>query len=229
MAFDEKGKLSKADQAVVDDALDRISEAVDSGDSDAVSAAVDDVRNLVSDRVSAVVASSRVKDSKSLSSVRDEVKDIFGRVEPGLPADVKTKFSKAFELADKAVDSGDPEEIESARVALAGALSSAIDSLMADVLLPSVHFAPAVVRAHVTDAYVPGSLLVNSAHVDAYRNGGGENLEGHDDDRVVQSPKSDDLANDLVQTGVDIAPFAVPVAAVCGIVAFAVRRRRMRA
>ena len=100
---------------------------------------------------------------------------------------------------------------------------------MADVLLPSVHFAPAVVRAHVTDAYVPGSLLVNSAHVDAYRNGGGENLEGHDDDRVVQSPKSDDLANDLVQTGIDIAPFAVPVAAACGIVAFAVRRRRMRA
>ena len=229
MAFDEKGKLSKADQAVVDDALDRISEAVDSGDSDAVSVAVDDVRNLVSERVSDVVASSKVKDSKSLSSVRDEVKDIFGRVEPGLPADVKAKFSKAFKLTDKAVDSGDPEDIESARVALAGALSSAVDSLMGDVLLPSVHFAPAVVRAHVTDAYVPGSLLVNSAHVDAYRNGGGEGLEGHDDDRVVQSPKSDDLANDLVQTGVDVAPFAVPVAAVCGIVAFAVRRRRMRA
>ena len=70
---------------------------------------------------------------------------------------------------------------------------------------------------------------MNSVHVDAYRNGGGENLDGHDDDRVVQSPKSDDLANDLVQTGIDIAPFAVPVAAACGIVAFAVRRRRMRA
>ena len=80
----------------------------------------------------------------------------------------------------------------------------------------------------MTDAYVPGSMLVNSAHVDAYRNGGGEDLEGHDDDRVVQSPKSDDLANDLVQTGIDVAPFAVPVAAVCCIVAFTVRRRRMR-
>lgn len=59
--------------------------------------------------------------------------------------------------------------------------------------------------------------------------GGGDDLEGHDDDKVTQTPKADNLANDLVQTGIDVLPYAIPVAIVGGVAAFIVKRRRMNA
>lgn len=54
----------------------------------------------------------------------------------------------------------------------------------------------------------------NSAYVDAYRNGGGEKLEGHDNDKVTQQTKQEysDVAADiinLVQTGIDGTPYIV--------------------
>lgn len=52
-----------------------------------------------------------------------------------------------------------------------------------------VPYAPAVVHMRVTDAYVAGTQLDNSAKVDLYRNGGGDGLEDHDDDFVTQVPK----------------------------------------
>ena len=65
------------------------------------------------------------------------------------------------------------------------------------------------------------STLQNTAHVDAYRNGGGEGLEGHDDDTVVQKPSSDsDVNSDLVQTGIDNLPYIVAIGLAIGLVAF---------
>lgn len=50
-------------------------------------------------------------------------------------------------------------------------------------------YAPAIIHMRVTDAYVEGTQLDNSAKVDLYRNGGGEDLEDHDSDLVTQTPK----------------------------------------
>ena len=60
--------------------------------------------------------------------------------------------------------------------------------------------APAVIHMRVTDRYVAGTELENTARVDLYRNGGGDNLEDHDEDRVVQVPR--DITLPLPQTGV---------------------------
>ena len=73
----------------------------------------------------------------------------------------------------------------------------------------NVNYSPAIINMHVTDNYVPGTILNNTAKVDAYRNGGGTDLEGHDDDGVtqkpVESPKTENSTPivDLVQTGID--------------------------
>lgn len=61
-------------------------------------------------------------------------------------------------------------------------------------------FAPAILTLHVTDAYHAGTTLENGARVDLYRNGGGDHLEDHDADGVVQTPKT--LLIPLDQTGV---------------------------
>ncbi len=49
---------------------------------------------------------------------------------------------------------------------------------------PNVHGAR--IHMHATSSYNPQTAIVNSAHVDLCRNGGGDKLESHDEDRVVQ-------------------------------------------
>ena len=44
----------------------------------------------------------------------------------------------------------------------------------------------AVVHMQATSSYTPQNALVNSARVDLCRNGGGDKLEAHDEDRVIQ-------------------------------------------
>ena len=44
----------------------------------------------------------------------------------------------------------------------------------------------AVVHMRATSSYTPQTALVNSARVDLCRNGGGDKLEAHDEDRVIQ-------------------------------------------
>ena len=225
--YDEDGKLSDTAKKLVDDASDRIDEAVNSDDETAISTAIDNIKNYVVNQLDDALSKSNVKDSKSLNKAIDYTNAVYGRVSKILPKDVTSKFEKALVVAEKAVDSGDPEDIENARSALQNACDSAVDSLTTNVLSGEAHYAPTVVRMHVTDTYVPGTNLENSAHVDAYRNGGGDDLEGHDDDKVTQAPKIDNLATDLVQTGIDILPYIVFGIIVCGFVAFSVRRRRM--
>lgn len=45
---------------------------------------------------------------------------------------------------------------------------------------------PAIVHMRATSSYVPGTPLDNAATIDLYRNGGGDGLEAHDQDRVTQ-------------------------------------------
>lgn len=62
----------------------------------------------------------------------------------------------------------------------------------------------AVVHMQATSAYTPQTALTNSARVDLCRNGGGDKLESHDEDSVIQRCT---LPQDLPATG------SVPIAA----------------
>lgn len=97
-----------------------------------------------------------------------------------------------------------------------------------------VPYAPAVIHMQVTDDYVEGTQLDNSAKVDLYRNGGGNGLEDHDDDFVTQVPKkivSETPATpgkNLDQTGSDLLVAACACAAVAAAAggAYAYRKRK---
>ena len=69
-------------------------------------------------------------------------------------------------------------------------------------LAPDIH--GAVIRMQATSTYTPRIALTNSAHVDLCRNGGGDDLESHDEDRVIQRCA---MPQDLPATG------SVPIAA----------------
>lgn len=56
----------------------------------------------------------------------------------------------------------------------------------------------AIIRMCATSSYTPQTALANSARVDLCRNGGGEKLESHDKDRVVQKCA---IPQDLPNTG----------------------------
>ena len=62
----------------------------------------------------------------------------------------------------------------------------------------------AVVHMQATSSYTPQTALINSARVDLCRNGGGDELEAHDEDRVIQRCA---LPQDLPATG------SIPIAA----------------
>ena len=68
-----------------------------------------------------------------------------------------------------------------------------------------VLYAPALLHMRATDRYVSDVKIENSTRVDLYRNGGGEKLEDHDEDRVEQTAGA--AVVPLFQTG------AVPLGA----------------
>ncbi len=85
---------------------------------------------------------------------------------------------------------------------------------------------PLLLAMHVTEAYEPGTEMANDAAVQAYRNGGGEQLEDEDEDRVVQSPKSKALT--LPQTGIDPRRLGAALALAVGAIALIAAWSRMR-
>lgn len=87
-----------------------------------------------------------------------------------------------------------------------------------------LELAPMIVHMKVTEDYEPGTKLANGARVDAYRNGGGDDLEGHDADRVEQAPLS--TAKPIVQTGAILPylPAAVAMVAAAGVLVIVARR-----
>ena len=62
----------------------------------------------------------------------------------------------------------------------------------------------AVIHMQAASSYTPQTALANSARVDLCRNGGGSNLESHDEDRVIQRCA---MPQDLPATG------SLPIAA----------------
>lgn len=62
--------------------------------------------------------------------------------------------------------------------------------------------APALIHMRVTESYVEGTSLTNTARVDLYRNGGSSTLEDHDTDEVAQTPRTQAPQPErLAQTG----------------------------
>lgn len=84
--------------------------------------------------------------------------------------------------------------------------------------------APLKVHMKLTESYVEGTSLENEALVDLYRNGGGDGLEDHDSDKVVQTPKFS--GGTLDQTGDGAAAAALGLlAAAAALAAVAIHRR----
>lgn len=109
----------------------------------------------------------------------------FGRVEKGF-----TTRTSSWERDDLKHDHDDLDAIETAHEGTF------------EVNGTDVAYAPAIMRLHVTDAYAEGTTLANAAHVDLFRNGGGDGLEDHDDDRVAQTPRSTVVPLDQTGTAV---------------------------
>ena len=88
--------------------------------------------------------------------------------------------------------------------------------------------APLVVHMTTTDAYRDGARLLNRAQVDLYRNGGGEGLEGHDDDLVEQGAPSPapSMPTPLARTGEATLPVAGVATLGFAAVLLSLRRRR---
>lgn len=89
-------------------------------------------------------------------------------------------------------------------------------------------YAPAIVRMKATDGYTAGRSLDNYARVDLFRNGGGDGLEGHDEDQVTQTAKAVTVPpTNLDQTGRNvIIGLAATLAAAAAAAAALIYRRR---
>lgn len=86
---------------------------------------------------------------------------------------------------------------------------------------------PLIVHMRLSDAYQPGTTLVNQARLDLYRNGGGaEGLEGHDDDLVEQTPAVLEGPASLPKTGDAALPVTGVAALGIATVLLSLRRRR---
>lgn len=81
-----------------------------------------------------------------------------------------------------------------------------------------------IVKLKTTEAFGDGAELANTAHVDAFRNGGGTDLEAHDNDRVRQGAGS--VLWDLDQTGVSIGGFLLVAATAAGAGIWSMMRNR---
>lgn len=88
-------------------------------------------------------------------------------------------------------------------------------------------YAPAIVHMKATDGYTAGRSLDNYARVDLFRNGGGDGLEGHDEDQVTQTAKA--VTVNLDQTGRNvIIGLAAALAVAAAAAAALIYRRRTR-
>lgn len=85
-------------------------------------------------------------------------------------------------------------------------------------------YAPAVVQMRVTLDYTEGARLENEASVHLFRNGGGDELEDHDEDLVVQTPKS--RIRELAQTGLTAATILLVIGATVTASLSLMRKRR---
>ena len=132
------------------------------------------------------VADLGLADGEYVTGIRLE----YGRVEEGFTTRTDGWDRDDIKDPHDDVDDADASAAENGSAEVPG------DGSQADLDL-----SPAVVHMQVTDDYVDGTVLENSARVDVIRNGGGDSLESHDEDRVRQEALSE--ARDMPQTGVD--------------------------
>ena len=219
---EQLNKQLEAIDKTFDGYKERLTEAVNASDTDAIRSIIDEVAQSAKENLSTVC--SGVNTSKTLDKALTIFGKLFDRLDAQMPNDVKASVKKIKEDGKKAVDSGDPEAIANVVKSMQKVIEKAVDALSVSTTGAEVHYAPAIVRMQITKAYAPSTELKNSAQVDAYRNGGGDKLEGHDKDAVTQATKASDLAADLMQTGIDNAAY-IAIVAIAGAVAIVAKKR----
>lgn len=155
------------------------------------------------------VADLRLKNGERITGIRLE----YGRVEKGFTTRDDADLWKRDDLKDAHDDIGaDKPETE--------------DGKASDSDERTLSYRPGVVNMHVRTAYKPGTKLENTCSVHAFRNGGGDKLEAHDEDRVEQLPGS--AVEVLPQTGIALGVGLALVAPLACLFALFATRRRTR-
>ena len=228
IVHDNNGNVPDTYKTEFDTAKNRIIEAANASDNEAMQNSIDSIASIVHDAINKKIDKSVVNNASTLSDAASFVSTIRDCVKNAIPDSVRDTLDSSISNATNASNSGDPESIEDSRISLANAIDETISSLSSSVLSSTdIHYAPAILHMQLTDAYVGGTQLDNSAHVDAYRNGGGTDLEGHDDDKVTQS-MNDDKTNDLIQTGVENGTYIIAASAALIAIAYNVKKRSMK-
>ena len=212
---------------------DRLIEIANSDDEDAINEIIPSVKAAATDRLSSLIDAIPAADTDDdATAAFDAVKSAYGKFSSLVGKSDGKKVDTALEQVSEDISAdGVSDTLGDDIEALKSAIGAAIEALDVSDSDASVKYAPAVIGMHVTDGYIPEKALDNSAYVDAYRNGGGEQLEGHDSDKVTQQTKQEysDVAADiinLVQTGIDGTPYivtAILAATACIVI---VRRKR---
>ena len=212
---------------------DKLIEIANSNDEDAINGIIPSVKAAATDRFSSLIDAISVADTDDdATAALDAVKSAYGKFSSLVGKSDGKKVDAAFEkVSDDLSADGVSDTLGDDIDALKSAIGAAIEALDVSDSDAAVKYAPAVIGMHVTDGYIPEKALDNSAYVDAYRNGGGEKLEGHDSDKVTQQTKQEysDVAADiinLVQTGIDGTPYivtAILAATACIVI---IRRKR---
>lgn len=212
---------------------DKLIEIANSDDEDAINGIIPSVKAAATDRFSSLIdAISAADTDDDATTAFDAVKSAYGKFSSLVGKSDGKKVDAALEKVSDDLSADDVSDTLGDDIdALKSAIDASIEALDVSDSDAAVKYAPAVIGMHVTDGYIPEKALDNSAYVDAYRNGGGEKLEGHDSDKVTQQTKQEysDVAADiinLVQTGIDGTPYivtAIIAATACIVI---VRRKR---
>ena len=212
---------------------DKLIEIVNSDDEDAINGIIPSVKAAAADRLSSLIDAISAADTDDDATVAfDAVKSAYGKFSSLVGKSDGKKVDAAFEkVSDDLSTDGVSDTLGDDIDALKSAIGAAIEALDVSASDASVKYTPAIIGMHVTDGYIPEKALDNSAYVDAYRNGGGEQLEGHDSDKVTQQTKQEysDVAADiinLVQTGIDGTPYIVTAILAATACIAIVRRKR---
>ena len=212
---------------------DKLTEIANSSDEDAINGIIPSVKAAATDRLSSLIDAIASADTDDgATTALDAVKSAYGKFSSLVGKSDGKKVDAALEkVSDDLSADGVSDTLGDDIDALKSAIGASIEAIDVSDSETAVKYAPAVIGMHVTDGYIPEKALDNSAYVDAYRNGGGEKLEGHDSDKVTQQTKQEysDVAADiinLVQTGIDGTPYivtAILAATACIVI---VRRKR---
>ena len=197
---------------------EQVVEAINSNDENALNTLIPSVKKLVTDNLDSRLTAIDPSDIDTAKQIIEGISSAYDKFSSATNASDKKKVDAALEQLEKDIKSDDDEQtamILDDIKNLTAAINTAIEAIDVRESDTSVKYTPALIGMHVTDQYVPGKNLTNSAYVDAYRNGSGENLQGHDNDKVTQTPKQEysdvasDVVNDLVQTGINNLPYII--------------------